>query len=308
MVEGREIRRVGVIANAWKPKVKAFLKGFAERLKQMGLSCVFSEDLRAVCEGKGAFVAVETLGAHSDLLVALGGDGTILRAAQVTRFCDVPILGVNLGRLGFLAGVGVEEVEEALERVIRGAYRIERRMAMTAKVSGDDEELFALNDVVLEKGASARMLEVEITVGEEFVSLYLADGLILSTSTGSTAYSMSAGGPIVHPAMDALIITPICPHSLSVRPMLVSAEGTVWVRMRSNRGDPIQLTVDGQAGRMLRSEDRVRIRRSTHRVPLITFDEQSFYKVLRTKLMWGVGEKRLSQRVSLTCSEEEPLC
>jgi len=140
------------------------------------------------------------------------------------------------------------------------------------------------------------------------VSLYLADGLILSTSTGSTAYSMSAGGPIVHPAMDALIITPICPHSLSVRPMLVSAEGTVWVRMRSNRGDPIQLTVDGQAGRMLRSEDRVRIRRSTHRVPLITFDEQSFYKVLRTKLMWGVGEKRLSQRVSLTCSEEEPLC
>ena len=295
VVGRKKIRRVGVIANAWKPKVKELLKGFPERLKQMGLSCVFAEDLRTVCEDDGTFVPVEALGAHSDLLVALGGDGTILRAAQVSRFSEAPILGINLGRLGFLAGVGVEEVEGALERVLRGAYRIERRMAMTAKVERDDDDaLFAINDVVLEKGASARMLEVEIVVGEEFVSQYLADGLILSTPTGSTAYSMSAGGPIVHPAMDALIITPICPHSLSVRPMVVSAEGTVWVQMRSNRGDPIQLTVDGRAGRMLRSEDRVRIRRSPHRVPLITFEEQSFYQVLRTKLMWGVGEKRLS--------------
>ena len=294
-VVDQKIRRVGVIANAWKPKVKAFLKGFPVRMARMGLTCVFAEDLREVCEGEGVFAAVETLGEHSDLLVALGGDGTILRAAQVSRFRDVPILGVNLGRLGFLAGVGVEEVEEALERVLQGAYRIERRMALTAKVEGaDGEGVFALNDVVLEKGASARMLEVEITVGEEVVSLYLADGLILSTPTGSTAYSMSAGGPIVHPAMDALIITPICPHSLSVRPMVVPAEGTVWVRMRSNRGDPIQLTVDGQPGRMLQSEDRVRIRRSSHRVSLIAFEELSFYQVLRTKLMWGVGEKRLS--------------
>jgi NAD+ kinase len=295
VIEKREIRRVGVIANAWKPKVKAFLKRFPARMKKMGLECVFAEDLKRVCQGDGTFVPVEALGEHSDLLVALGGDGTILRAAQVCRFCDVPILGVNLGRLGFLAGIGVEEVEEALKRVLQGAYRIERRMALTAKVEGDDGEgVFALNDVVLEKGASARMLEVKITVGEEFVSLYLADGLILSTPTGSTAYSMSAGGPIVHPAMDALIVTPICPHSLSVRPMVVPAEGTVWVRMRSNRGDPIQLTVDGQPGRMLQSEDRVRIRRSSHRVSLITFEELSFYQVLRTKLMWGVGEKRLS--------------
>ena len=295
MVDHMEIRRVGVIANAWKPKVKEFLKGFPARMKKMGLSCVFSEDLRTVCEGEGTFVPVEALGKHSDLVVALGGDGTILKAAQVSRFGDVPILGVNLGRLGFLAGVGVEEVEEALERVLRGAYRIERRMAMTAKVEGEEGEgVFALNDVVLEKGPSARMLEVEITVGEEFVSLYLADGLILSTPTGSTAYSMSAGGPIVHPAMDALIITPICPHSLSVRPMVVPAEVTVWVRMRSNRGDPIQLTVDGQVGRMLRSDDRVRIRRSPHGVSLIAFEDQSFYQVLRTKLLWGVGEKRLS--------------
>ena len=291
----REIRRVGVIANAWKPKVKAFLKGFPARMKKMGLACVFAEDLRTVCEDEGTFVPVEALGKHSDLVVALGGDGTILKAAQVSRFGDVPILGVNLGRLGFLAGVGVEKVEEALERVLRGAYRMERRMALTAKVEGEEGEgVFALNDLVLEKGASARMLEVEITVGEEFVSLYLADGLILSTPTGSTAYSMSAGGPIVHPAMDALIITPICPHSLSVRPMVVPADVTVWVRMRSNRGDPIQLTVDGQVGRMLRSEDRVRIRRSPHGVSLIAFEDQSFYQVLRTKLLWGVGEKRLS--------------
>ena len=295
MAGRREIRRVGVIANAWKPRVKEFLEGFSAQMARMGLACVFAEDLREVCEGKGTFVSVEELGTYSDLVVALGGDGTILRAAQVSRYSDVPILGVNLGRLGFLAGVGVEEVKEALERVLRGAYRLERRMAMTAKVEGDHGEgLFAINDVVLEKGASARMVAVEIYVGEEFVSLYLADGLILSTPTGSTAYSMSAGGPIVYPEMDALIVTPICPHSLSVRPMVVPGEMTVWVRMRSDRGEPMRLTVDGQVGRVLCSEDRVMIRRSPHRVPLITFEGQSFYQVLRTKLMWGVGEKRLS--------------
>ena len=295
VVDRREIRRVGVIANAWKPRVKEFLKDFSAQIGGMGLTCVFAEDLREVCAGEGTFVSVKELGSCSDLLVALGGDGTILRAAQVSRYSDVPILGVNLGRLGFLAGVGVEEVKEALERVLRGAYRIERRMAMTAELEGDDREgVFAINDVVLEKGVSARMIEVEIHVGEAFVSLYLADGLILSSPTGSTAYSMSAGGPIVYPEMDALIITPICPHSLSVRPMVVPGEMTVRVRMRSDRGEPMRLTADGQMGRVLRSEDRVMVRRSPHRVPLITFEGQSFYQVLRTKLMWGVGEKRLS--------------
>ncbi|MFH1008427.1 MAG: NAD(+)/NADH kinase [Candidatus Latescibacterota bacterium] len=295
MGDHRKIGRVGVIANAWKPRVKELLEGFPAQMKKMGLSCVLADDLRGVYEGEGTFVPIEALGAHSDLLVALGGDGTMLKAAQVARFAEVPILGVNLGRLGFLAGVGVEEMEESLMRVLRGEYRVERRMAVTAKVEGEDGEgAFAINDVVLEKGASARMLEVEITLGEEFVSSYLADGLILSTPTGSTAYSMSAGGPIVHPEMAALIISPICPHSLSVRPMVVPAEVTVWVRVRSNRGDPIQLTVDGQAGRMLESGDRVRIQRSGHGVSLIAFEEQSFYQILRTKLMWGLGEKRLS--------------
>lgn len=274
---------------------RASVEAFVDFLDRKGVGCVISEELENAFEGDGTVVPMKEIADRSDLLVAFGGDGTILQAAQISRNREVPILGVNLGRLGFLAEVAADDLKTAFQRVLDGDYVLHRRMAVEASAQGRSETFFALNDVVLGKGSSPRMMEVEISIGGAFVSLYLADGLILSTPTGSTAYSMSAGGPILHPAMEAMIVTPLCPHSLSVRPMVVPAGDTVEVRVRSDRGADILLTADGRTGCVLASEDVVQVRKAAEAVCLITFQDRSFYDVLRTKLMWGVGEKRLSQ-------------
>lgn len=289
------IERVGIIANVRKPMAHASVGAFVDLLDRKGIDGLISEELEGACGPGRTVVPIEEIVDRSDLLVAFGGDGTILKAAQVARNSEVPILGVNLGRLGFLAEVAADDLATAFQRILDGDYMIHRRMAIEASVRGRSKTFFALNDVVLGKGSSPRMMEVEISIGGAFVSLYLADGLILSTPTGSTAYSMSAGGPILHPSMEAMIVTPLCPHSLSVRPMVIPGGDMVEVRVRSDRGADMLLTADGRTGCVLASEDVVSVRKAPWAVCLVAFEDGSFYDVLRTKLMWGMGEKRLSR-------------
>ena len=260
------------------------MRKFLGFLRKRGLACLLEEGLGDLFPD----TEVGDLGG-TDLVVAIGGDGTILRTARELRG-TVPILGVNLGRLGFLAEVSAEELEEAFGEVLDGRVRVEERTGLSAYAEGEGEVFFAVNDVVLERGASPRMMEVRVFVEDELLGSYLADGIIFATPTGSTAYSLSAGGPIVHPGLDALILTPICPHSLSVRPMVLPPDEEVVVRVRSDRGEDMALTVDGQVRCGLHPEDTVRVRRAEEKVKLVAFPDRSFYSVLRTKLLWGGGD------------------
>lgn len=280
----REIRSVGIAANPVKLEVPEVVRKFLGFLRRRGLACLLEEGLGDLFPG----TEVGDLGG-TDLVVAIGGDGTILRTARELRG-TVPILGVNLGRLGFLAEVSAEKLEEAFGEVLDGKVRVEERTGLSAYAEGEGEGFFAVNDVVLERGASPRMMEVRVFVEGELLGSYLADGVILATPTGSTAYSLSAGGPIVHPGLDALILTPICPHSLSVRPMVLPPDEEVVVRVRSDRGEDMALTVDGQVRCRLHPEDTVRVRRAEEKVKLVAFPDRSFYSVLRTKLLWGGGD------------------
>lgn len=221
-----------------------------------------------------------------DTLVVLGGDGSLLSAARIAAPLKIPILGVNLGHLGFLSEVEEENVFEAVEAVACGSFRIEQRMMLDAFVERNGETVgryTGLNDAVVNKSGFSRMIAVDILVGPEYVQTVPADGVIVSTPTGSTAYSLSAGGPIVSPLFECLIITPICPHTLYSRSQVIAGNEEVRVVLSSSGGDTV-LTVDGQVGHRLRAGDQVRVRRSAHSARFVRLGDHSFYRILREKL------------------------
>ncbi len=230
----------------------------------------------------------ETVCQTSDLIVVLGGDGTLLSAARAAGGGNVPVFAVNLGSLGFLTAITVDELYPQLERALAGDYQVSpRRMLRTelwrnGVMAGAYE---SLNDVSLAKAEIARIIDLEVHVDDHFMCHYKADGLIVSTPTGSTAYSLSAGGPIVAPSVAALCITPICPHMLSNRPVIVPDDAVIQVTLRSQSAT--YLTADGQAGEMLEQDDRVICRRSPHHVNLVRPEGVQFFDVLREKLKWG---------------------
>jgi NAD+ kinase len=223
------------------------------------------------------------------LVIVLGGDGTLLSAARAIGGRDIPLFAVNLGGLGFLTAISVEELFPELERALRNEHRIARRRMLACEVQRDGEIVAsydALNDVVITKGQIARMIDLVCNVDAHFVCRYKADGLIISTPTGSTAYSLSAGGPIVFPSVGALCITPICPHTLTNRPVLVSDSSVIQVLNLAATGDAY-LTIDGQVGEPLHAQDRVVCRSSKKAVSLIRPPRMLFFDVLRQKLKWG---------------------
>jgi NAD+ kinase len=227
--------------------------------------------------------------AGCDLVVVLGGDGTLLSAARALGGRDIPLFPVNLGNLGFLTAITLDELYPELERALRGEYRVASRRMLHCQLHRGSEivaEYDALNDVVLTKVSLARMIEVEARVDKHFVCTYRADGLIVSTPTGSTAYSLSAGGPIVFPTVAAIVITPICPHTLTNRPVLVPDDSVIQIVSRSV-SDNAYLTIDGQIGKPLERGDRVVCRRSDKFVSLIRPPRMMFFDVLREKLGWG---------------------
>jgi NAD+ kinase len=232
---------------------------------------------------------IEQVGEGASLVVVLGGDGTLLSVARNLKGRYVPILGVNLGGLGFLTEISPDELPEMLEKVTKGDYDISQRsmLDVTVKRHGDKVFNFAiLNDAVITKDALARIIDIETYVNEEYLTTFKSDGLIFSTPTGSTGYSLAAGGPILYPSMKNIIVTPICPHMLTNRPIILPEEVTIKAILQA-RDDKVVLTLDGQIGFALEFGDEVIIKESSHAVSLVKSSSKGYFEILRTKLKWG---------------------
>jgi NAD+ kinase len=231
----------------------------------------------------------EELPDGTDLLVVLGGDGTLLAAARLSADHGVPILAVNLGGMGFLTTVSQDEMYSDLEEIFSGRHRVSERVMLETEIvraGAVVRRQMALNDAVLNKAALARIMDLELRVDGEYVTTYKADGLIFSTPTGSTAYSISAGGPIVYPTVEAFVVTPICPHTLTHRPLVIPDSATIEVRFQSE-DEAVFLTLDGQVGIELKREDCVRMRKAAKRLLLVRPARKTYYEILRNKLRWG---------------------
>ena len=227
--------------------------------------------------------------ADADLIVVLGGDGTMISTARLIGDHDALVLGINYGSLGYLTEFRIEEMFSALEAVLAGDYIVDSRVMLTAEHRRGDEVLArgrVLNDVVINKAALARIIEIEADLNGQFVNSFRADGLIVSTPTGSTAYNLSAGGPIVYPSMNAVVITPICPFTLTNRPIVVPDNAEIELCLLSDSEDVV-LTLDGQTGYTMRAQDRVRIRKSNTTFNLVEPSSRNYFDVLRNKLKWG---------------------
>ncbi|HEY6008795.1 MAG TPA: NAD(+)/NADH kinase [Geobacteraceae bacterium] len=236
--------------------------------------------------------AVDSDDIHSqaDLVVVLGGDGTLISAARLVGDRGVPILGVNLGSLGFLTEITVDELYPALESCLANEHRLSERMMLDVEVERDRREFArhrVLNDVVINKGALARIIDLETHVNSFYLTTFKADGLIISSPTGSTGYSLAAGGPIIHPAMNSLVITPICPHTLTNRPLVVAGDTVIAVEVTSPHDEDVFLTLDGQVGMELKCGDIVRVQRARYSTKLVMSQSKDYFEVLRTKLKWG---------------------
>ncbi|HEX8410301.1 MAG TPA: NAD(+)/NADH kinase [Thermoanaerobaculia bacterium] len=286
------MQTIGIAAKVTAPEALAFATQIANELQARGLSVIFDDETAALCDGQFATQPKSELGRHSDLLITFGGDGTLLSVARHAPE-HVPILGVNMGTLGFLTEIRVEELPNVLERVLDGDYEVEPRVTFTVSVSGPERDANkryrVLNDVAINKSAVARIIEMRVSVAGLFVSTFRGDGMIIATPTGSTGYNLSAGGPIIYPTMGAVLITPICPHMLTNRPLVLPDELDIEVSLVTPDAKDIFLTLDGQEGFEISDRDRVCVRKSEERVLLVQSPDKNYFDVLRNKLKWGEG-------------------
>ncbi|MBI3781577.1 MAG: NAD(+)/NADH kinase [candidate division NC10 bacterium] len=282
------MKRVGIIAKPHKPEARTVLQELLPWLEARGVEPVLDVDTAALA-GMPAGQRKSDLPGLVDLLLVLGGDGTLLSVARLVGPRDVPILGVNLGGMGFLTEVTLEGLYQALEAVFQGTYESTQRILLSATVHRQGEriaEYVALNDAVINKGALARMIELETHIDGQYVTTFRADGLILSTPTGSTAYCLAAGGPIVYPTLRALVVTPICPHMLNLRPLVIPDAAKVEI-VQGSANENAYLTLDGQVGFALRHRDVVQVVRSDHTITLLKTPGKNYFQILRAKLKWG---------------------
>jgi NAD+ kinase len=280
--------RVGIVAKPDAIEAPAAVIRLLDWLSSRGLGAVLDKETSGLVAEGGTAVRREDLPGQVDFLVVLGGDGTLLSMARAVGNLGVPILGVNLGGLGFLTATTLDEMLAAVEALMAGAMTIEERMMLAARVRRRDEWLpahIALNDVVILKSAMSRIINLSVSVEGRHATAYRADGLIISTPTGSTAYSLSAGGPILFPLMDAIVLTPVCSHTLTNRPIALPGHDRIEVTLRS--AQQVMLTLDGQVGVELEEGDRVEIQQAAARIRLARFPHKDFFSVLRTKLKWG---------------------
>jgi NAD+ kinase len=280
------IRTVGLVAKYQEPKAAQVVRWLIPWLKQRGKKvCVENGLARAGAQS----CSKKELAAKADLIISLGGDGTLLNIAPLVERPEVPILGVNLGSLGFITEVAVDELEAILTKTLDGDYEVERRMTLEIRVIGKKRrtrKFRVLNDAVITKGARSRIIDLETYIGDDYLCTYRADGLIISTPTGSTAYSLAAAGPILEPTLGAIVLAPICPHTLTNRPIVVPSNAAIRVTLRSF-GDTVILIPDGQPGVRLNNGDQVEARDYGMPVSLIKIPSRSYYEILREKLKWG---------------------
>lgn len=280
------IRIVGLVTKHEEPKAAEMAAWLVPWLKERGKQVLVE---RGAARVGGRSCSKQEIARRADLVIVLGGDGTLLSVARLVERPHVPILGVNLGGLGFITEVAVDELESVLSMTLAGNYTVEKRMTLEVLVRAKKRKtrkFRVLNDAVINKGARARIIDMETYLGKEYLCTYKADGLIISTPTGSTAYSLAAGGPILYPTLGAIVLSPICPHTLTNRPIVVSSKSTIRVTLRS-AGDTVILSPDGQQGVLLNNGDVVEVRDYGVPVSLIKAPSRGYFEILRAKLKWG---------------------
>jgi NAD+ kinase len=283
------IRAVGIICKPIPEMVSAVVPPLKAWLQTRKVEVLLDKETQAVTEPNGPAVPRAEIADRVDLLIVLGGDGTLLAVARVLAGRNVPILAVNLGGLGFLTSVTLDELYPVLETILAGEHHTTERMMLEAEIFHSEkpaERLTALNDAVANKAALSRMLDFDVHVDHNHVGRYRADGLIVATPTGSTAYSLAAGGPIIHPDLDAFVITPICPHMLTNRPLVIPDTARVELNFPAT-GEPVFFTIDGQIGFQLQPRDRVVITKASTKVQVVRPPRKTYYEILRSKLRWG---------------------
>jgi NAD+ kinase len=288
------IKRIGIVLKPHQPQALKTICELTLWLGQRGIELAGGPEIereRIEHETGCAVAHVESdnLAAAVDLVLVLGGDGTMIATARMIGDEEVPVLGVNYGSLGYLTEFRIEELYDALEMILADNYRLDKRVMLAVELQRGADVVTrnrVLNDVVINKSALARIIEIEAYLNSQFVNSFRADGLIVSTPTGSTAYNLSAGGPIIFPSMNAVVITPICPFTLSNRPLVVPEDAVIELLMKTDQED-VSLTLDGQVGFPLRVDDRVVIRKSRTTFNLIQPSNRNYFDVLRDKLRWG---------------------
>jgi NAD+ kinase len=285
------MKNIGIIANVKKELTKGVVEEIIEWADKNGFDFFICEELTPLVGHEEKSLSRAELGKESDVLISLGGDGTMLASARAVGEHQTPILGINLGGVGFLTEINSNDLCNALNKLKKGDYFIEKRMVLETEVEGIKKlDQYGLNDVVLDKGEVARLFLLHLYLQDEFICSYSADGLIVSTPTGSTAYCLAAGGPIINPRMNAIIVSPICPHTLASRSIVFSENETLKVVVELSSRHAV-LTIDGQVAFKLKSGSSVLIRKAKHSVNLVKFLDRSFYDILRTKLHWGARPK-----------------
>ncbi len=280
---------VGIIYKYKYEPAKQEAKKLENWLKGKGVS-VFSEEMTSTVTMNGCPEEPIRIPNTVNWVVVLGGDGTLLGAARKVGRYGVPILGVNLGGLGFLTSIPLTGLYPAIERMLNGDLEVESRLMLETKVIREEEEICrfpVLNDLVINKGPLARIIDLDVYINEQFLTTFRADGLIISTPTGSTAYNLSAGGPILYPTMANFILTPICPFTLSNRPIILPDTDTIYIKMGKESEEKVHLTFDGQVGFDFSYGDKVMIYKSKKGIKLIRSPDQTYFEILRAKLMWG---------------------
>ncbi len=281
------MKRIGIICKPDRPEPLEILKGLVPWLIERKLEVYLEKEIAAF-EGAKSVPRAEFHGIV-DMVVVLGGDGTMLGTARLVASKGIPVLGVNLGGLGFITEIYTDELFPALEKIIRGECPAEERMMLAARIVRGGEEISrytALNDIVINKGAVARIIDLEVRVNKTYVTLFKSDGAIVATPTGSTAYSLSAGGPILYPTLHALVLTPICPHTLTNRPLVLPDDAKIELTLKSH-SDGVFLSPDGQVGYTLMTGDSVEVEKSPYVATLFRAGGRDHFDILRSKLKWG---------------------
>lgn len=282
--------RFGLIANINRPDVKESIERFFQWINENHHDVIISDELKAIGYSQDSLPR-EHIAPKVDIIVSMGGDGTLLASARAVGDAGTPLLGINLGSLGFLTQLTPKEIKCALDRITNDDFQIQERMLLKASISGQElKQPYALNDIVVDKGAISRLIEIRFRVNGEDIVSYRADGLVIATPTGSTAYSLAVGGPIMHPKMMGIIVSPISSFSLTTRPMVFDSEDVLELTIRSE-DRVVGLTLDGQVMEPLMDTDKVTIKRAEFTSKFIVFPENSFYNVLRNKFHWGIHPK-----------------
>lgn len=282
---------IGLIGKYADPGTGGTLRTLSDYLKQRSLQVILDESTAELLPGHGLETGQrELIGECCDLVIVIGGDGTMLNAARSLVRYEIPLLGINLGRLGFLADISPDEMIAKLDEILAGEYLVEERIMLHALIGREGEAASAsdaLNEVALHKWNTARMIEFDVCIDGRFVNTHRSDGIVLSTPTGSTAYALSSGGPILHPAMNAIVLVPICPHTMSNRPIVVSGDSCIEIIIKDGHQAYSQVTCDGQINLSLISGDLIKIHKKDKPIQLIHPVSHDHYELLRAKLRWG---------------------